>query len=147
MPNIHLDKELIDKIKGLKLSYGSEPQPDLLISLPNNDIDSDFEVRISTYEFTSLCPLNMAQPDYATLHINYIPNSRLIELKSLKLYIVSYRLVPIFHEMVPNLILKHLVSLLSPQWMEIVGNFSVRGGLDATVIARYSENVRVGTDE
>jgi 7-cyano-7-deazaguanine reductase len=147
MPNFHLDKELVDKIKGLHLQYGSEPQPDLLISIPNNDIDSNFEVRISTNEFTSLCPLNMAQPDYATLHINYRPNSRLAELKSLKLYFCSYRLVPIFHEMVPNLILKHLVSLLSPKWMEVIGGFSVRGGLDATVIARYLEDDEVGTDE
>lgn len=136
---IKLDKELVDRVKGLKLTYKDEPQPELLISIPNQGSGIEYEVEIVTNEFTSLCPLNLAQPDYATIVIRYTPKDWCVELKSLKFYFVSYRQVPIFHEAVPALILKHLVSLLDPASLEVVGQFSTRGGLNTTVRAVYSK--------
>lgn len=132
---IDLDRELVDKIKGLRMVFKEEPQPELLVKIPNNHKDVNFHVSVETKEFTSLCPLNMSQPDYATLTIEYRPTDWLVELKSLKFYLVSFRQVPIFHEQVPATILKDLEVLLQPNWMVIMGVFTTRGGLDTTVEA------------
>lgn len=134
---IELDKVLVDKIKNLKMEFKEEPQPELLMRIPNRDKDVDYEVEAVTDEFTSLCPLNTTQPDYATLTIKYIPKDWCVELKSLKFYLVSFRQVPIFHEQVPTTILKELVKLLEPATMEVIGQFTIRGGLDTTVRAVY----------
>jgi len=134
---IGLDKELVDKIKGLKLEFKDEPQPELLVRIPNKDKDVDYTIEIVTNEFTSLCPLNLAQPDYATIIINYTPGDWCVELKSLKFFLVSFRQVGIFHEAVPAAILKELVKLLLPVRVEVTGQFSTRGGLATTVRAAY----------
>lgn len=134
---INLDQELVDKVRGLKLEYKEEPQPDLLIRMPNRNKDVDYLVEVVTNEFTSLCPLNVAQPDYATILISYKPKEWLVELKSLKFYLVSFRQVTVFHEDVPSLILKELTRLLEPTSLEVVGQFTVRGGLNTTVSAGY----------
>ena len=130
---LNLDKELVDKIKGLKLEFKDEPQPGLLIRIPNQETKFGYEVNIVTNEFTSLCPLNLAQPDYATIYIDYIPDRWCVELKSLKFYLVSFRQVPIFHEQVPAIILDALWNLLDPGWMKVEGHFTTRGGLLTTV--------------
>lgn len=135
---INLDGSLVSRIKELKLDFGSQPQPGLLIAIPNGNKDIDYAVEITTAEFTSLCPLNLSQPDYACLTIRYGPEDWCVELKSLKYYLVSFRQVPIFHEEVPSVILKDLVGLLSPREIEVVGDFTTRGGLDTTVRATYS---------
>lgn len=135
---ISLDQVTVDKIKGLKMGYKDEPQPELLIPIPNHDPDVEYEIEIVTNEFTSLCPLNTSQPDYATIMVKYVPMDTTVELKSLKFYLVSFRQVPIFHESVPATILKDLVNILHPVSMEVVGQFSTRGGLDTTVRAVYS---------
>ena len=134
---VKLDKELVDRIKGLKLEFKDATQPELLIKILNRDNDIDYSVEIVTSEFTSLCPLNMAQPDYATIVIIYKPKSWTVELKSLKFYLASFRQVPIFHEQVPATILKALVDLLNPRSMEITGQFTIRGGISTTVSAVF----------
>ena len=134
---MELDPKLVKKIKELKLKKSDEPQPDILVRIPNRNLDIEYLVRVESEEFTSLCPLHEDQPDFATITIRYIPNRWLAELKSLKLYLVSYRNVRIFHESVPALILKDLRTLLNPFQMLIVGEFTVRGGLYTTVTAHY----------
>ena len=136
-----LDKELVDRIKNLKLVIGDKPQPELLIRIPNTNQDIDYGVKIVSTEFTSLCPLNPSQPDYATVVVNYTPQKWLVELKSFKFYLVSFRMSPVFHEMVPAEILAALAEFLKPKEMEVTGVFTTRGGLDTTVSAYYSEDI------
>jgi len=93
---------------------------------------------VASSEFTSLCPITPTQPDYATITIEYCPADRIIELKSLKLYLVSYRTVEIFHEAVIGNILKDLVKACQPRKMKITGDFTVRGGLHTVIVADYS---------
>ena len=87
-------------------------------------------------EFTCVCPMT-GQPDFATLRITYVPDTSLIELKALKLYINAYRNVGIFHEFVTNKILSDLVAACQPLRMEIEGDFNVRGGITTVVKAAY----------
>lgn len=134
---ISLDAELVSRVKGLKLEWKDVPQPELLIKLPNRNPDVSYSVEVVTSEFTSLCPLNLAQPDYATIMITYKPDKWLVELKSLKFLLASFRMVPIFHEDVPATILKYLVELLSPREVTVIGYFTIRGGLNTTVTATY----------
>jgi 7-cyano-7-deazaguanine reductase len=89
-------------------------------------------------EFTSLCP-KTGQPDFGSISISYIANKLCIELKSLKYYLQSFRNEGIFYENVTNRILEDLVKMLKPKWMEVKGEFSVRGGLNSTVIAEYGK--------
>lgn len=130
---INLDKEIVDKVKNLKMVFKDEPQPELLIRLLNQETKLVYQVDIATNEFTSLCPLNLAQPDYASILISYMPDQWCVELKSLKFYLVSFRQVPIFHEQVPTKILSSLWDLLDPGWIRVEGQFTVRGGLQTTV--------------
>jgi len=134
---MNLDKELVSRIKNLRLEFKEEPQPELLIRIPNKDVGIPFQVEVTTSEFTSLCPLNMSQPDYATIWIRYIPRDWLVELKSLKFYLASYRQVPVFHERIPAAILNSLVKLLNPEYMEVVGQFTTRGGINTRVHAAF----------
>jgi len=141
---VNLDQELVERVKGLKLVFKDRPQPELLIRIPNHNGNTSCDVETVTNEFTSLCPLNTSQPDYATITVRYSPGDWLVELKSQKFYYVSYRQVPIFHESVPALILKDLVGLLNPLYMEVVGQFSTRGGLSTTVRAGYEDPSQTG---
>lgn len=95
-----------------------------------------YRVAFTIPEFTCVCPMT-GQPDFATLHITYVPEASLIELKSLKLYINAYRNVGIFHEFVTNKILDDLVAACQPQRMDIEGDFNVRGGIKTVVQATY----------
>lgn len=96
----------------------------------------DFEIRFDCPEFTCLCP-KTGQPDFATIRIRYSPNERCVELKSLKLYLWSYRDQGAFHEAVTNQILDDLVATIAPKWMVVEGDFLVRGGIHTVVEARY----------
>lgn len=89
-------------------------------------------------EFTSVCP-KTGQPDFGTITISYVANRKCVELKSLKFYLQSFRNEGIFYENVTNRILDDLVNVLKPEWMEIKGEFSVRGGLHSTIIASYGK--------
>jgi len=102
----------------------------------NSHPDRDYEIEMECPEFTCLCP-KTGQPDFAELEINYVPDQLCIELKSLKLYLWSFRDKGLFHEKVINDILDDLVMACFPRWMEVVGDFNVRGGIHTTVSASY----------
>jgi len=102
----------------------------------NPNPERDYEIRIRAPEFTCLCP-KTAQPDFATIGVRYVPDRLCVELKSLKLYLHSYRNQGTFHEAVTNQILDDLVALLQPRWMEVTGAFGVRGGIATTVVVRF----------
>ncbi len=98
--------------------------------------ERDYTIRIRIPEFTCLCP-RTGQPDFATLHLEYVPDRRCVELKSLKLYIWSYREEGHFHEDVTNRILDDLVRACEPRFMRLTAEFNVRGGIYTTVVAEH----------
>lgn len=112
-----------------------KPAP-ILESFPNPRVGRDYEIRFECPEFTCLCP-KTGQPDFATIRIRYTPNERCVELKSLKLYLWSYRQQGAFHEAVTNTILDDLVQLLDPTRMTVEGDFLVRGGIHTTIEAHH----------
>lgn len=105
-----------------------------LDTFPNPNPERDYSIKIDMPEFTCLCPLT-GQPDFATLHLQYIPNELCLELKALKLYIWSYREEGAFHEAVTNQMLEDFVKATQPRFMRLTGKFNVRGGIytDVTV--------------
>lgn len=105
--------------------------------------DRDYEVTMAVPEFTCLCPMT-GQPDFATIRIRYVPDQHLVELKSLKLYMWSYRDRGGFHEDVTNRILNDLVAAIRPRWAEITGDFNVRGGIKTEVRAAYGKRPEIG---
>jgi 7-cyano-7-deazaguanine reductase len=107
-----------------------------LQTFPSPRPGRNFEVLFECPEFTCLCPVT-GQPDFATIKIRYTPAEKCVELKSLKLYLWSYRQEGAFHEAVTNQILDDLVKLLSPTRMEVIGDFMVRGGIHTVVTASY----------
>ena len=132
--------ELKDKVKSLKLEYKSYPQKELLVTIPNPYPDREYEQEIVSSEFTSLCPLNPGQPDYATLIIKYVPDQEIIELKSLKFYLTSYRMVETFYEEATNRILDDLVSAVKPKRMDITAEWNIRGGIGTKVRTSYNKD-------
>jgi 7-cyano-7-deazaguanine reductase len=108
----------------------------LLETFPNPNPDRDYEINFECPEFSCVCP-KTGQPDFATLRINYIPSELCVELKSLKLYLWSFRDQGHFHEKVCNLILDDLVQLLAPRKMILQGEFNVRGGIYTTIIVEH----------
>ena len=110
------------------------PSKEMLEIFPNPQPDRDYTVRMSVPEFTCLCP-RTGQPDFATLDIEYVPDAACIELKSLKLYIGSFRDQGAFHEAVTNRILDDLAGVSAPRFMRITANFNVRGGIYTSVVA------------
>lgn len=113
-----------------------ELDTEILETLPYQYPDSDSVVEYHTGEFTSVCPWN-GLPDFGRLTIRYRPGSRLVELKSLKYYLLSYRSVGILQEHAVNRVLRDLVELLEPRWMEVEAVFNERGGLGTRAVARY----------
>jgi 7-cyano-7-deazaguanine reductase len=113
----------------------SQPSKDLE-TFPNPQPDRDYTIRIRIPEFTCLCP-KTGQPDFATLHLAYVPHQRCVELKALKLYIWSYRDQGAFHEAVTNRILDDLVAATQPRFMRLTAEFNVRGGIYTTVVAEH----------
>ena len=131
--------DLKKRVKSLRLTYKSYPQKELLVAMPNPYPDREYEEEIVTSEFTSLCPLNPGQPDYATLNIKYVPDKQIIELKSLKFYLASYRMVEIFYEEATNRILDDLVNAVKPRRMEILAEWNIRGGIGTKVKVSYNK--------
>src|SRR5262249_52798627 len=103
---------------------------------PNPNPGRDYVIRFECPEFTCLCP-KTGQPDFATLHVEYVPDARCVELKSFKLYLWSYRSEGAFHEAVTNRILDDLVAALEPRFAKVTGDFNVRGGIHTTVTAEF----------
>jgi len=131
--------EIKKKVKNLKLKYKAYPQKELLIAMPNPYPDREYEEEMVTSELTCLCPLNPGQPDYATLTIKYVPDKQIIELKSLKFYLASYRMVEIFYEEATNRILENLASAVKPKRMEILAEWNIRGGIGTKVKVSYNK--------
>ena len=107
-----------------------------LETFDNPQIGRDYTIRIDVPEFTCLCP-KTGQPDFGTLNIEYIPQDQCIELKSLKLYVWSFREEGAFHEAVTNRILDDLVRACAPRFMRLTAEFNVRGGIYTTVVAEH----------
>jgi 7-cyano-7-deazaguanine reductase len=131
-----------------RLIIGAMPQPELLATFPNPYPNRVYEVHMTCPEFTSLCPIGGIEtdaselsflkggaPDFATIAITYVPLARCLELKSLKLYLWSFRNDGIFYERAVNTILDDLASRVQPRWMRVSGDFSVRGGIKSVVTA------------
>jgi 7-cyano-7-deazaguanine reductase len=96
-----------------------------------------YEIRFECPEFTCLCPMT-GQPDFATIRISYVPEARCVELKSLKMYLWSYRNEGAFHEAVTNKILEDLVAALAPRRIRVEGDFLIRGGIHTVVVAEHA---------
>lgn len=105
-------------------------------TFPNPNPERDYTIRITAPEFTCLCP-KTGQPDFATLKLEYVPEKSCIELKSLKLYLWSFRDRGCFHEAVTNEILGHFVAAIQPRFMRLTAEFYVRGGIYTTVVAQH----------
>jgi 7-cyano-7-deazaguanine reductase len=114
-----------------------------LEAVPNPHPDRDYEVTMAVPEFTCLCPMT-GQPDFATIRIRYVPDQSLVELKSVKLYLWSYRDQGAFHEDVTNRILNDLVAAIRPRWAEVTGDFNVRGGIKTDVRVAYGKRPEIG---
>lgn len=108
----------------------------VLETFPNPSPARDYTIRMSIPEFTCLCP-RTGQPDFATLELEYVPDATCLELKSLKLYVWSFRDRGAFHEAVTNEILDHLVDAAAPRFMRLTARFNVRGGIYTAVIAEH----------
>ena len=115
-----------------------------LETFPNPNPERDFVIRMRMPEFTCLCPMT-GQPDFATLYLEYVAEKTCVELKSLKLYIWSFRDEGAFHEAVTNRILDDLVAALDPRFMRLTARFYVRGGIFTTVVAEHRKALWKGT--
>jgi 7-cyano-7-deazaguanine reductase len=128
------------------------PKPELLETFPNPYPNRDYEIHMDCPEFTSLCPLGGIEtdaaelhlleggaPDFATIRITYTPAAACVELKSLKLYLWSFRNDGIFYERADNKILDDLAASVSPKWMRVVGDFNIRGGIKSIITAEHRE--------
>ena len=113
----------------------TQPQK-TLATFPNPAPQREYEIRFESPEFTCLCPMT-GQPDFATIRIAYTPDRTCVELKSLKLYLWSFRNEGAFHEAVTNRILDDLVAAVKPRRCEVTGDFLVRGGIHTVVVVRY----------
>jgi 7-cyano-7-deazaguanine reductase len=135
-----MDERIKKKVQGLQLEYKGYPQKELLVAIPNPSPGRDYEETAVSSEFTTLCPLNPGQPDFATLTIKYTPDKQVLELKSLKFYLTSYRMVEIFFEEATNRVLDDLVNAVKPKKMEIVAEWNIRGGIGTVIMASYHKS-------
>ena len=127
-----------DKLKALgrETGYLNTYSPEVLETFENKHLENDYWVQFNCPEFTSLCPIT-GQPDFAEIKIMYIPEYRMVESKSLKLYLFSFRNNGDFHEDCVNIIMKDLVKLMEPKYIEVIGLFTPRGGISIYPYANY----------
>ena len=121
---------------GHKTVYKQDYAPEVLETFINKHPENDYWVRFNCPEFTSLCPIT-GQPDFATIQIDYIPGEHMVESKSLKLYLFSFRNHGAFHEDCVNIIMKDLVKLMNPKYIEVTGFFTTRGGISIYPYCNY----------
>ena len=136
------DKEQLEGVTLLGntgVKYPTEYAPEILETFVNKHPDNEYVVTFTCPEFTSLCP-KTGQPDFAKIIINYIPNVKMVESKSLKLYLFSFRNHGDFHEDCVNIIMKDLVKLMSPKYLEVIGLFTPRGGISIFPFANYGDD-------
>ena len=124
------------KSLGKQVDYQFEYNANYLETIPNKNLGKNYFVHLTSDEFTCVCPVTR-QPDFATIKINYIPDKKLVESKSLKLYLTSFRNHGIFHEDAVNLIADDLIKILQPRYLEIEGIFKVRGGISIVPYVNY----------
>lgn len=118
------------------IQYKSEYAPEVLETFVNKHQGNDYWVKFNCPEFTSLCPIT-GQPDFATVYISYVPDVKMVESKSLKLYLFSFRNHGDFHEDVVNIIMKDLIKAMDPRYIEVWGKFLPRGGISIDPYANY----------
>ncbi|MCG8698096.1 MAG: preQ(1) synthase [Bacteroidales bacterium] len=123
---------------GNQTEYTFDYRNDYLEHVPNKFNKRDYWVKFNCPEFTSLCPVT-GQPDYATIYISYLPEDKIVESKSLKLYLFSYRNHGAFHEECVNIIMDDLIALLEPKYIEVWGKFLPRGGLSIDPYCNYGK--------
>ena len=131
-------KEGLTLLGNRHVKYDTDYSPDLLEFFQNKHPGNDYFVKFNCPEFTSLCPIT-GQPDFAEITISYVPDQRLVESKSLKLYLFSFRNHGDFHEDVVNIIMKDLITLLSPKYIEVLGRFLPRGGISIDPFCNYGK--------
>lgn len=119
-----------------KVKYHYDYCPEILETFENRHQGNDYWVKFNCPEFTALCPIT-GQPDYATIYISYVPRVRMVESKSLKLYLTSFRNHGDFHEDCVNIIMKDLIRLMDPKYIEVTGLFTPRGGISIYPYANY----------
>lgn len=129
------EKDMLKSL-GHKTVYRSDYAPEVLETFQNKHPEHDYWVRFNCPEFTSLCPIT-GQPDFAEIRISYIPAERMVESKSLKLYLFSFRNHGAFHEDCVNIIMKDLIKLMHPKYIEVTGLFTPRGGISIYPYANY----------
>jgi 7-cyano-7-deazaguanine reductase len=135
----------VNKIDGIShlgnqnVKYSYDYNPDVLERFENKHQGNDYFVKFNCPEFTSLCPIT-GQPDFATIYISYVPNIYMVESKSLKLYLFSFRNHGDFHEDCMNIIMKDLIKLMDPKYIEVWGKFTPRGGLSIDPYCNYGKD-------
>ena len=130
------EREELSLLGSKTTEYKSDYAPGVLEAFDNKHPGNDYFVKFNCPEFTSLCPIT-GQPDFATITISYVPDMKLVESKSLKLYLFSFRNHGDFHEDVVNIIMKDLIKLMDPKYIEVTGFFVPRGGISIYPYANY----------
>jgi 7-cyano-7-deazaguanine reductase len=135
------EKELegVSLLGNTGVKYPTEYAPEILEKFKNKHPENEYLVTFTCPEFTSLCP-KTGQPDFAKILINYIPGEDMVESKSLKLYLFSFRNHGDFHEDCVNIIMKDLVKLMKPKYLEVIGLFTPRGGISIYPFANYGDD-------
>ena len=132
------ENETLTLLGNKNTSYSSDYNPDVLEAFENKHPDNDYFVKFNCPEFTSLCPIT-GQPDFAAIYISYIPNKLMVESKSLQLYLFSFRNHGDFHEDCVNIIMKDLIRLMDPKYIEVRGKFLPRGGISIDPYCNYGK--------
>ena len=138
MPRNEKETEGLSLLGNKKTVYKDTYAPEVLETFINKHPDNDYRLTFNCPEFTSLCPIT-GQPDFAEIKINYIPDIKMVESKSLKLYLFSFRNQGDFHEDCVNIIMKDLVKLMDPKYLEVKGIFTPRGGISIHPFANYGK--------
>ncbi len=132
------ENEGLTKLGSQHTTYSTDYNPAVLETFTNKHPENDYFVKFNCPEFTSLCPIT-GQPDFATITISYVPGDRMVESKSLKLYLFSFRNHGDFHEDVVNVIMKDLIRLMDPKYIEVWGKFLPRGGISIDPYCNYGK--------
>lgn len=132
------EKENLTLLGNQQNNYETDYNPDLLETFVNKHPENDYFVKFNCPEFTSLCPIT-GQPDFANIIISYVPGERMVESKSLKLYLFSFRNHGDFHEDCVNVIMKDLIKLMEPKYIEVWGKFTPRGGISIDPYCNYGK--------
>ena len=130
------EDEDLELLGNQQVSYPTDYAPEMLETFQNKHPENDYWVKFHCPEFTTLCPIT-GPPDFTTIYINYVPDERMVESKSLKLYLFSFRNHGDFHEDCVNIIMKDLIELMDPKYIEVWGEFTPRGGISIHPYANY----------